>query len=1013
MSINRVKFTGAKWTKKSLPRRDIKSISPSNEYYDYLHMYTKKLERVRDAFANAVTCYDTLIKDDATYAIDNHLAKYRFDFDTHIEKIKKDLAKALDEARETAEADAKLLGVNVTRQKLLKTERDKCKELCKNLELLENQKWVIAPSKLNLSDIKLNEVVSWAVRFNFTYENWVVNRNVNRQQAFNPMQSAKTMEKCLSQALTPLMLSLASGLVSCEVEDENGNLDVEEQYAEWHHARIMLLNNIGHEFQLMRSFNFVQMMFKNVVIWYNNPETGKPCKDTVPNYATTYGEYLNTLISEHEKEDVSSDIGGIFDRTSQCFVMRRGKSKRLDEIKELLKFAVTNQHCIHIIMDESQDATGSFSVWRRFAEELQGVSIIDAYSDEIDDREKDEQIAEEDKKEIEKFEQDKEFRELCASGYVFFLYFSATPFAHNGTVAKRTYGVIGLNHTGIHCCEGYYVKQIDGRYVVPESRIVRFCKRTGVSRDKVVASKLPDLLALEDLAIRLGYELGDEGICIASKFYSARAHRGGGDTFTNNLDYMHAKLGLPANITTHEEYKDFYAEFWAKVIVWCINQEQDVESYRRDFPGHGSMLAIRISGENERTMRELMPAIQRHLGLNADRVILRGYFDKQTIKKQKEHSESTGLDVREFCENELLAKLPRAGASVETKREAKSETKNKHLVVFLTAGGRCGDQFPHDFRFFIELPGSTSDFTVHSQSLFGRSNGYAKGTPTVILPRHHVRLIRRVIAEDGHMAEFITNKGAKKASNKSKTWWVRRYTPKKEDGDYDYMPLVHDDELGELVSQLEGEIHLEDSSERIYGVIKPEKIENRGKGRRLCLPATTIGKIIAHINSKVPNSCCDLDSVNQGFINSDQSVTRHAYKQPGEELPSILFAAAEHERYKIKDGARQRDSSGGASGSGASSPIFRIKVVHIDMRVADGWVRKITGIRLLKRGMYKVTDSFAANPVNDVHYPCPPVESPEWEDFQDRFERQSIHEGDPLKSAHPHTDKDHNIEEEV
>jgi hypothetical protein len=103
-----------------------------------------------------------------------------------------------------------------------------------------------------------------------------------------------------------------------------------------------------------------------------------------------------------------------------------------------------------------------------------------------------------------------------------------------------------------------------------------------------------------------------------------------------------------------------------------------------------------------------------------------------------------------------------------------SDEKNKNLVLFFTGMGRCGDRFPRDFRTFIENS-KGNDITVLMQGFYGRSCGYFKGKPWVLVHNDQKQIIENYIKSGGFPPPNARQKGTHRHSNLSETFFIHDF----------------------------------------------------------------------------------------------------------------------------------------------------------------------------------------------------------------------------------------------
>ena len=523
-----------------------------------------------------------------------------------------------------------------------------------------------------------NELISFFIRFDAWAGKWI---NVEKESRcyskvnFNDLQSAKTMEMILFFLASPVMMHMATGC------------------SELHDCSIIPLNFKTHESQANLELRRLNILLRKAKIVFKHGKI---------NHEMSIDEY-DSLIEEKLK-NVEKKNKRNFDLIEKFLllksVVRRCKNKLFEkDLTDYINLCHKAQICFTMAYDESQNATNNEStmhrqikkVWQRF----ENFANTTVGAKNMTRRE----------------------------------YWSATTAQHNGTGSSICYGVVGDNHTGVHCIEGKYLKNISGLYL----------------NDPKCPNHNPDVKSLTVLLAKLS---------ISSTFWHEKSY--------NNESYFNEKRNLllqnnviPSSITTHEDYLDYVHENFARLIEFLEKTNKKTPHHYNMIDSRNPMIAIRAARSNEVSMK-LIAGIMEHLDdkkyhirtFNKDTVV-----DGKNIKAKKKFSLKTWL----------------------TKEYINSPHNKKSLVLFFTGMGRCGDRFPRDFRTFVDMSRG-KDATILLQGFFGRSCGYFKDRPWVLLFSDQARIIQSYIANHGHAPSNSTQKGTKKSNRfNSKSFFVSEY----------------------------------------------------------------------------------------------------------------------------------------------------------------------------------------------------------------------------------------------
>jgi hypothetical protein len=878
-----------------------------------------QMQNAKAKFADAQKILATKIIDDKAYNITPHTNSYIFNFDEAIKKIQKRIKEAKEEAASHSNP----------RRRAMILEHE-LHGVCKSLGLIkENGKPVVSANKLRAEVFHVNEIISFFIRFNADYSNWIGRKpeeRVARQTAWNSMQTAKSKEKCLSATLGCMMMHLATGS------------------KELHAGLLLMLNDTGHQSQITKTLDFVTTVLGTVPVTLNK----ETCR--LDHYETQIRDVLG---AEEAKEDDDSDEE-LHDVLSQK-VYRRSKGRVTQWIVKLAKACQSKGAYLYVAMDETQNATGTNGVYHTLVNVIMDKDAAPSVpSDDLDDE----------AKAILRDIEDEKFRKLIHNHYFRACYWTATPFQHNATKAIRTIGVVGLNHTGIHCIEGVYCKNVAGQYMNETDELQ------------------PEMHVLEDLQDELGYTAGS----VIPVYYDR-------EQSFNRWRRKAALEGLiPSAAMTHDQYRENCHEQWAALLehVAANNPKQTDIEYA--FPDMPAMIAARISRNNGIIEDTLIPGIISHLK-DPDKFHIVAYNLRTRTKEDFKSKKS--FDLKDFIKT-TISKTPAIAG--------------KTLVVVFTAKGRCGDQFPPDFRTFIEVPGMNNrDITVLAQAMYGRSCGYNKGTPWVILPERQCDIIETYINNDGHVTGDMKAKGAKTHEFKSRQYFGIEY----ELQDGKAVAVNTDPELLRILKKIQK------ACPKISSLATDKKgFQGMGKGGRIekAIPTGLVQEVVALLQKR-GQPLASLDEVGHGFstFKTKNRVKRHAYLKPASVLgPTVGFLAR---GYRLTD-TGETDSSGGRisgspTGQHIADHVFQPTLVWFDHKGADGLYRKeLVGINLLCRGMYWRNEPHAPFDSDIENIPTSRDHISARLDFNNCWSKQSCTIGDAKKSVMPIIDGSADSEEE-
>jgi hypothetical protein len=650
--------------------------------------YLNALSEANRVFNNAANILKTKILDKQLYNMPNFIGKFQFNFEKTISEINHKITEKM---------------------RLLKImHKGDSEKISKGMESLYCE--IIVDYKLdqlNLKSMKKmrfweNEVISFFIRFNKMFEGWVLDHDKLSQRKYrkinwNAMQVAKSMEKCLFSTIGMMMTHLATGETHC--------------------SKILMLNDIGHENQIKKNLAFVNAIFGNVEIGFDlGDDLSAPCwnQRKLVHYNADVRNALET--SSIEEDD---DLVRTMSDTLNENVFRRGKGRKLSvNLVNFIKLCIERKVYCQLVLDESQNATGTMGVYHRFMMAIMDPEHAKTHVVDALETAKDIEITE-DEAELLDLAQDENFVSVLHNEYVRAEYWTATPPHHYGTKADHCYGVVGNKHTGIHCVNGQYIKNVNGVYMNEPS----------------ADGRRPNIITFEDLQDSLGF---------TRKCYNPSAYQRS-DRF-DAWKRRAQKLGhLSEDINNHDEYRQMCHEMFATIIETVVASKRKTDTTVCLFPEQSEgWIAMRVTRNNRITHDVLIPGIQAALNRRyRDKVVMDTY--NHETRRRSEYQD-IDFDLKECC-----SKLMR-----------KPENRDKALVMFFTAKGRCGDQFPSDFQTFLEVPGMlNNDMTVNLQAFFGRSCGYFKGIPDVILPEHQAEMLRSYMRHHGIIEPRYKSKNCK------------------------------------------------------------------------------------------------------------------------------------------------------------------------------------------------------------------------------------------------------------
>jgi hypothetical protein len=875
----------------------------NRNYKNYLEkMIEVVLPEQRDVYLQALETFNTKIIDDRDYKYIPHINQFRLNFDAFINELRYEYKRA--------KRDAKEAGRERYHERLCFL----CERICQKYKWVNvDGSFVVTPKQLLRIKLHLNELLSAFIRYCSLHENMVgleARLMKTRQCAWNSMQTAKTKEKCFMATIAPSLMYLASG----------GEIKIL--------STVMMLNDTGHESQIEKTMEWFRVVYGNVAI----SSVGKGAI-SIFEYESGLRSDLRKTTSKKTSRDMADDDFG-FEVQFHKRIYRRGRGKTVEKWlrNTVMRCQVANIYSM-VIVDETQNATNVRSVYHAFITKLMDPDAeVRGFETDPHDKESEE---------LAKFLCSKEAELILHNNYIITLYFSATPFQHNQTKAVKTYGVIGLNHTGIHCLEGVYCKNSDGFYM----------------NDPAVQSIQPRMISWESL-------YHDNGVSPGSISPSAYDRE---QSFLNQLDRLHNKHGLPRTITTHADYRLYCEQFYADCFEQLAVNHPKQEGLPYEFPELPAMFAGRLSRNNQVISEIMIPGIMRQLQ-NPEKFFLVPY-NMETKRIPEFADKNKKFDLREFVE--LLAGRP--------------EVEGKHIVVLLTAKGRCGDQFPNDFRVFLEYPGKNRDITVATQAFYGRACGYNKGETVVVLSEIHVEMIRIYIRLHGQIHGRTKVKGAKKHD-----WRFRVYRG----SDFEHPP-------GDLMQEkvLDPVLHglLKIIESHCISIMSTTK-GCRGVSRAR-IPAAMLDNIIQHLREQ-GQQLCDIADTSQAFVVDDAATTlrRHSYVNPGSEVPDEI--ELDHGTLRM-DAMGRTDTSGGTLSGGArvSSNLFTPTLVWFDEKLPDGSYRKhLAGIQLLCEGLYRRKNPSEAYAADIVAIP-PDNRHPSWPAFDAQWRQQTRVVTDPKRSC--------------
>ena len=808
------------------------------------------LKQVNECFNNSKKILLEKIIDNKTYNVPPILEKFTFDFVSVIKDIEDAIALAAEKVR--AECKTEVMfddRMSITYSRLhAKYELKEAAELGDEKDFWEMRLWE-------------NEVVSFFLHFSKFFETWEcrdMELRSTRKVNWNSMQVAKSMEKCLYANIAPFMMNLINGELHC--------------------AKILMLNDTGHEEQISRNDKFINLIFRFVPIRYNlgDDVTNHDIEraDNLKIYASALADRLKSI--EHlEEGDEDLTLSQVGKKT----VFRRGRGQLIKKLRQFMQHCIQTEAYCTVLLDESQNATGKAGVYHKL---MAGVMVPEQFDEIFADSkpscEEDELV--EDKEETEKAAaelgdyKDNLFKLLLKHPYIRAEYWTATPPHHHGTTSEHSYGVVGLCHTGIHCVNNVWIKNIAGVYM-----------------DSAEADgQKPNLKYLE------GFKCDIDGVERTPMFYNPNLYASASTyrSFTKRAKNQSYKK------ITHEQYREICHRIFAELIEYQVANTAKVMTQHCIDPTGNPWIAMRVTRQNALTESLLIPGIQKYLK-NPKKFLLETY--NMDTKKRKEYEKiASRFYLRKFCKFVM----------------SKSENAGKSLVVFFTARGRCGDQFPTDFRSFIEIPGlNCFDLTVLLQSFYGRSNGYFKGTPDVLMPYNQANQIEEYIALGGVVPDGGTARGTVGTGNLSMTQTIQIFTPI-EDSYYDkkelrYQPESHEFEnlnpvLQDAVLKLEKSFN-ENAPDR-------QKASNHTnedtKGIYTYVPIEAFTKFVI-VARESGIDAVEVNDLSNFYRARNGQYMRHVYMEPGASRPEYIKIKNRTTR-KCDDGI-----GGGTAGEGRAS----------------------------------------------------------------------------------------------
>jgi hypothetical protein len=386
---------------------------------------------------------------------------------------------------------------------------------------------------------------------------------------------------------------------------------------------------------------------------------------------------------------------------------------------------------------------------------------------------------------------------------------------------------------------------------------------------------------------------------------------------------------LPATFT-HDMYREICHRIFARLIEQQANKTEKVHLDKCIDPDGKSWIAMRVTRQNTLTEDVLIPGIIRHLR-NPDNFVLQTYNNK--TKNQPEF-EGKNFFLRKFCR--IVMNKP--------------ENTGKSFVVFFTAKGRCGDQFPIDFRSFVEIPGlNCFDTTVLLQSFYGRSNGYFKGVPNVLMPKDQADLIREYIELQGVVPPSGDAKNTKWQGALAMTQDISVYQPNidsKFDGEH-YRPEKNEFEcvnpkLAEALHEIEKSL-----------ISATSHIGNSTRGMPTEIPIDVIAKFVTAAK-QAGIKAADVNNLQYLYKRRNGDYMRHVYFDPQKSKPAAI---------KVKNrGARKGDRSIGGSVSGNSQSLGGSEIFQPTLTWHPVWKngiqvgKKLISVQLLMHSCMTVPD---------------------------------------------------------
>ena len=518
-----------------------------------------------------------------------------------------------------------------------------------------------------------NEIISFFIRYDAWAQNWIGVNKEQRQYSkvnYNDMQSAKTMEMILFCLLSPVMMHMAT---NCE---------------ELHDSMIVMLNFMTHESTAKKELNILKALMKNVNIIYSNKKTKH--EFSISDYNHKITNILKSSLNKREKNNLLD----VIEKYRKEKIVRRCKGRVfVQELPKYIELCQRTQIYFTMIYDESQNATNVDSTMHK------QIRLLVSFQQILN-------------------------KEVEAKNVVRKEYWTATPAQHNGTDTSKCYGIIGQNHTGIHCLEGVYLKNINGIYMNNSKQNIR-----------------PNVISLDSIYSKTN---------IPTSFFWEKAYKCE-QYFYQKRNSMITRSIITNSVITHEDYKEFVHEHFAILLEHCANNNPKDAHDENMLKNSNPMIAVRVS--NNHVSEQLIEGISHYLS-NPDSYHLTT-FNSQTKIQGTTNKIRKQFNLRKWLQREFVA----------------SEHEDKTLILFFTGMGRCGDRFPRDFRTFIEFSRG-NDITVLMQGFYGRSCGYHKGRPWVLLHNDQKDIIEKYIASGGFAPKNATQKGTEKYKNMSETYFV-------------------------------------------------------------------------------------------------------------------------------------------------------------------------------------------------------------------------------------------------